>query len=195
MLLWTHRDWLEKYPSAITKLCSAVDWGNRVQSTTMASLLSTWSKIHPMLALELLGFRHVHDKVRAYAVVCLDEADDTEVGRILVQLVACLKFENFHDSPLTRFLLQRAWKSPNKIGHFLVWYLKSELHDPLVLRCLTCIRFIISFRRPRDMHLCWRRICEAVGATRERTTSHSSPCTRNYSRLHWTYAKLRGTLE
>lgn len=42
-----------------------------------------------------------------------------------------LKFEPYHDCPLTRFLLERALCN-RRIGHYLYWYLKSELQNPQV---------------------------------------------------------------
>ena len=53
----------------------------------------------------------------------------------LSPLPQALKFEPHHDSPLARFLLHRALNN-KRIGHFLFWYLKCELHNPLyALRC------------------------------------------------------------
>jgi len=42
-----------------------------------------------------------------------------------------LKYEPYHDSPLSRFLISRALRN-RKIGHALYWYLKSELHVPTI---------------------------------------------------------------
>jgi phosphatidylinositol-4,5-bisphosphate 3-kinase len=53
-------------------------------------------------------------------------------------MVQCLKFEPYHDSPLSRFLVERAVQNPYQIGHALYWHLKAELHDPMV-----CERFSV----------------------------------------------------
>ena len=45
-----------------------------------------------------------------------------------MQLVQCLKLEKHDDSVLFRFLLRRGLKSPYVIGHYLYWYVKSEMH-------------------------------------------------------------------
>ena len=104
------------------------------------------------------------EHVRKFAVNALDELADDELEDILLQLTqvggACyhgssvtmatasscdghmtssppqaLKFEPRHDSPLARLLLKRALHN-KRIGHFLFWYLKCELHNPLyALRC------------------------------------------------------------
>lgn len=46
---------------------------------------------------------------------------DDELRLYLLQLTQCLKFECYHDSPLCRFLIERALKSPMEIGHHLYW--------------------------------------------------------------------------
>ena len=38
------------------------------------------------------------------------------------------KLEKHDDSVLFRFLLRRGLKSPYVIGHYLYWYVKSEMH-------------------------------------------------------------------
>lgn len=50
-----------------------------------------------------------------------------------------LKFEPYHDCPLTRFLLRRAIRN-KRIGHYLYWYLKSELNNPQVSERFGTIR-------------------------------------------------------
>lgn len=42
-----------------------------------------------------------------------------------------LKYELYHDSALSRFLLRRALRS-REVGHALYWYLKSEMHVPTI---------------------------------------------------------------
>jgi len=83
--LWTHRDWLERFPASIVQICAAVDWGNKEaresvfqslrpvislmilsslqQVDVMVPLLARWPKIHPVNALPLLGYRHQNEKV------------------------------------------------------------------------------------------------------------------------------------
>ena len=46
----------------------------------------------------------------------------------VLQLVQCLKLEKHDDSVLFRFLLRRGLKNPYVIGHYLYWYVKSEMH-------------------------------------------------------------------
>jgi len=51
---------------------------------------------------------------------------DDALLTILLQLTQVLKYELYHDSPLCRFLLQRALLS-KQVGHTLFWYLKVSL--------------------------------------------------------------------
>lgn len=39
-----------------------------------------------------------------------------------------LKFEPYHDSPLKRFLIERALSNPMNVGHYFFWHLKAEVH-------------------------------------------------------------------
>jgi phosphatidylinositol-4,5-bisphosphate 3-kinase len=50
--------------------------------------------------------------------------------RVVVH-VKVLKYELYHDSALSRFLLRRALRS-KELGHMLYWYLKSEVHVPTI---------------------------------------------------------------
>ncbi|CDR06022.1 unnamed protein product [Oncorhynchus mykiss] len=60
------------------------------------------------------------------AVRKLETLGDDDVLRYLLQLVQAVKFEPYHDSALARFLLKRALRS-KRIGHFLFWFLRSEI--------------------------------------------------------------------
>ncbi|KAI4790697.1 hypothetical protein KUCAC02_034464 [Chaenocephalus aceratus] len=52
-------------------------------------------------------------------------------------LVQVLRYEPYYDCALTHFLLQRA-QGNRKIGHFLFWHLRSEIHMPAV-----CVQFAL----------------------------------------------------
>ncbi|OCT89136.1 hypothetical protein XELAEV_18017753mg [Xenopus laevis] len=43
-----------------------------------------------------------------------------------ISIIIAVKFEPYHDSALSRFLLKRALQS-KRIGHFLFWFLRSEI--------------------------------------------------------------------
>jgi phosphatidylinositol-4,5-bisphosphate 3-kinase len=56
----------------------------------------------------------------------LDQCNDEELAAYLLQLVQALKYEIFHVSALSSFLVERALKSPLLIGHALFWHLHAE---------------------------------------------------------------------
>uniref|UniRef100_A0A5F8HDP2 phosphatidylinositol-4,5-bisphosphate 3-kinase n=1 Tax=Monodelphis domestica TaxID=13616 RepID=A0A5F8HDP2_MONDO len=80
-------------------------------------------------ALELLDFNYPDQYVREYAVGCLKQMSDEELSQYLLQLVQVLKYEPFLDCALSRFLLDRALAN-RRIGQFLFWHLRSEVHIP-----------------------------------------------------------------
>ena len=91
-------------------------------------LLPMWARLSPTEALQLLDFHFVVPEVREFAVNCLRKISDIELVDYLLQLVQVLKYEPYHDSPLSRFLLQRALQNRAKIGHPFFWHLKAELN-------------------------------------------------------------------
>eukprot|EP01123_Difflugia_compressa_P003694 TRINITY_DN1496_c0_g1_i1.p1 TRINITY_DN1496_c0_g1~~TRINITY_DN1496_c0_g1_i1.p1 ORF type:complete len:482 (-),score=84.89 TRINITY_DN1496_c0_g1_i1:139-1584(-) len=97
----------------------------------MHQLINEWAEIQPTDALELLDARYVDSHVRKYAVQRLELLVNAKVEDYLLQLVQVLKYETCHDCALSRFLLKRAIRN-RRVGHYLYWFLKSELHNPLV---------------------------------------------------------------
>ena len=51
------------------------------------------------------------------------------------QLLQALKYELFHQSPLSEFLLEKSLQNPRVIGHKFFWTLKSNLDDPDQYEC------------------------------------------------------------
>eukprot|EP01084_Bolivina_argentea_P080506 145814_1 len=60
--------------------------------------------------------------------------DDSDLQKYLLQLIQCLKFELYDDSPLSQFLIRRAIKSPYQIGHYFFWHLKCESEQFIEIR-------------------------------------------------------------
>uniref|UniRef100_A0A8C5J3F9 phosphatidylinositol-4,5-bisphosphate 3-kinase n=1 Tax=Junco hyemalis TaxID=40217 RepID=A0A8C5J3F9_JUNHY len=100
-------------------------------SLTMISLLQTWPELPVLNALELLDFSFPDRYVGSFAINSLKKLTDDDVFQYLLQLVQVLKYESYLDCELTKFLLERAL-SNRKIGHFLFWHLRSEMHVPAV---------------------------------------------------------------
>merc|ERR1712228_1091834 len=77
--------------------------------------------------IELLRYEFADNRIRLYAINCLNKLDDYMLKNgCLLQLVQALKYELHHESFLSRFLIIRALSNPHQIGHYLFWHLRSE---------------------------------------------------------------------
>uniref|UniRef100_A0A3B4AGN1 phosphatidylinositol-4,5-bisphosphate 3-kinase n=1 Tax=Periophthalmus magnuspinnatus TaxID=409849 RepID=A0A3B4AGN1_9GOBI len=131
-LIWTLRhDCRENFPQSLPKLLLSVKWSKHEDMAQLQALLQIWPKLSPRDALELLDFNYPDQYVREYAVCCLRDMSDEELSQYLLQLVQVLRYEPYYDCALTHFLLERAQRN-RKIGHFLFWHLRSEIHMPAV---------------------------------------------------------------
>lgn len=70
-------------------------------------------------------------QVRSFAIECIRQVSDEELLLYLLQLVQALKHENYLECDLVNFLIVRALQN-RKIGHFLFWHLRAEMHVPAV---------------------------------------------------------------
>ncbi|CAL9683053.1 unnamed protein product [Knipowitschia caucasica] len=130
-LLWHFRHECMKHPRAYPKLLGSVRWGKQEDVLATHQLLersSAWdtSGLDVGLAMQLLDCHYSDAQVRSMAVRKLETLGDDDVLRYLLQLVQAVKFEPYHNSALVRFLLKRALRS-KRIGHFLFWFLRSEI--------------------------------------------------------------------
>ncbi|XP_039617126.1 phosphatidylinositol 4,5-bisphosphate 3-kinase catalytic subunit gamma isoform [Polypterus senegalus] len=130
-LLWHFKNECMKCPQAYPKFLNSVQWGKQAAVYTTHCLLEnedTWdrNKLDVGLAMQLLDCNFSDEKVRTMAVRKLENLEDDDVLRYLLQLVQAVKFEPYHDSSLARFLLKRALRS-KRIGHLLFWFLRSEI--------------------------------------------------------------------
>uniref|UniRef100_A0A8C1J9U2 phosphatidylinositol-4,5-bisphosphate 3-kinase n=1 Tax=Cyprinus carpio TaxID=7962 RepID=A0A8C1J9U2_CYPCA len=107
--------------------------GEKVVTTKeeMVGLLRKWPELPAIHALELLDYSFPDPHVRSFTIRCLRNLRDDELFQYLLQLVQVLKYESYLDCDLTCFLLKRALAN-KKIGHFLFWHLRSEMHVPSV---------------------------------------------------------------
>eukprot|EP00727_Mastigamoeba_balamuthi_P006638 m51a1_g2595 putative phosphatidylinositol 3- (1445) ;mRNA; r:440263-446902 len=128
-LLWEYRDIIRKTkPRCLPKVLRAVDWTNTLMVREAHRLIEIWDPLKPHQAMELLDAKFADMRVRQFAVRCLEGFTDSEVSTYLLQLIQVLKYEPYHFSPLARFLLVRALRNRNRIGHMFYWYLKAEMH-------------------------------------------------------------------
>ncbi|XP_039583710.1 phosphatidylinositol 4,5-bisphosphate 3-kinase catalytic subunit delta isoform isoform X3 [Passer montanus] len=131
-LVWKRRfDIRDQYPQALAKLLVVTKWNKHEDVAQMISLLQTWPELPVLNALELLDFSFPDRYVGSFAINSLKKLTDDDVFQYLLQLVQVLKYESYLDCELTKFLLERAL-SNRKIGHFLFWHLRSEMHVPAV---------------------------------------------------------------
>uniref|UniRef100_A0A8C5J345 phosphatidylinositol-4,5-bisphosphate 3-kinase n=1 Tax=Junco hyemalis TaxID=40217 RepID=A0A8C5J345_JUNHY len=130
-LVWKMRyDIRDQYPQALAKLLIITKWNRHEDVAQMISLLQTWPELPVLNALELLDFSFP-DRYVGCVSCFLSVLRDDDVFQYLLQLVQVLKYESYLDCELTKFLLERAL-SNRKIGHFLFWHLRSEMHVPAV---------------------------------------------------------------
>uniref|UniRef100_A0A8B9TXE0 phosphatidylinositol-4,5-bisphosphate 3-kinase n=1 Tax=Anas platyrhynchos TaxID=8839 RepID=A0A8B9TXE0_ANAPL len=116
-LVWKMRyDIRDQYPQALAKLLIITKWNKH------EDVAQTWPELPVLNALELLDFSFPDRYVGSFITNC---------SKYLLQLVQVLKYESYLDCELTKFLLDRAL-SNRKIGHFLFWHLRSEMHVPAV---------------------------------------------------------------
>nr|XP_049609969.1 phosphatidylinositol 4,5-bisphosphate 3-kinase catalytic subunit delta isoform isoform X4 [Syngnathus scovelli] len=131
-LLWKLRTEVrEHYPESLSKLLLITKWNKREDVIQMVGLLRSWPELPAILALELLDYSFPDPAVRSFTIRCLRKLSDDELLQYLIQLVQVLKYESYLDCDLTTFLLERALFN-RRIGHFLFWHLRSEIHVPSV---------------------------------------------------------------
>ena len=85
--------------------------------------------VSPIHALELLNWNFLNESIRRFAVDSLANVSYLEINEYLLQLVQSLKYEVYHDSYITRFLLKLGIKHPLTIGHSLFRNFKSEMYN------------------------------------------------------------------
>ncbi|XP_066492965.1 phosphatidylinositol 4,5-bisphosphate 3-kinase catalytic subunit delta isoform [Tiliqua scincoides] len=131
-LVWKMRHQIrDQFPGALAKLLVVTKWNKREDVAQMIHLLQSWPELPVLNALELLDFSFPDRYVGSFTVNSLKKLTDDELFQYLLQLVQVLKYESYLDCELTKFLLDRAL-SNRKIGHFLFWHLRSEMHVPSV---------------------------------------------------------------
>uniref|UniRef100_A0A8B9XL87 phosphatidylinositol-4,5-bisphosphate 3-kinase n=1 Tax=Bos mutus grunniens TaxID=30521 RepID=A0A8B9XL87_BOSMU len=116
---------------ALARLLLVTKWNKHEDVAQMLYLLCSWPELPVLSALELLDFSFPDRHVGSFAIKSLRKLTDDELFQYLLQLVQVLKYESYLDCELTKFLLDRALAN-RRIGHFLFWHLRSEMHVPSV---------------------------------------------------------------
>ncbi|XP_057551711.1 phosphatidylinositol 4,5-bisphosphate 3-kinase catalytic subunit delta isoform isoform X3 [Hippopotamus amphibius kiboko] len=131
-LVWKMRHEIqEHFPEALARLLLVTKWNKHEDVAQMLYLLCSWPELPVLSALELLDYSFPDRHVGSFAIKSLRKLTDDELFQYLLQLVQVLKYESYLDCELTKFLLDRALAN-RKIGHFLFWHLRSEMHVPSV---------------------------------------------------------------
>jgi phosphatidylinositol-4,5-bisphosphate 3-kinase len=98
-----------------------------------------WSPpLSPLDAIDLFQLHYNENVVREYAVQILRRLTCEQLQPFLLQLVQSLRFESFHRSSLSEFLMERALESPLLIGQPLYWHMKVECQNPQMCERLVC---------------------------------------------------------
>lgn len=129
-IIWKHRRRLMKYPNTLRSILLSVRWNDAEFIRQVHCLLSQWPLLEPYPALELLDCQFADEKVRTFAVKCLEPLSNEEVVELMLQFVQVLKYEPYHDSSLARFLLHRALSDKGHVGHHFFWHLRGEIVVP-----------------------------------------------------------------
>lgn len=130
--IWAKRVDCQVYmPEGLPCLLYCVEWNNRDEISEITRLILGWKPVSIERALELLDYAYADQTVRRFAVHCLRSIKDEELLLYLLQLVQAIKHESYLNCDLVEFLLDRALKN-QRIGHYLFWHLRSEMHVPSV---------------------------------------------------------------
>jgi phosphatidylinositol-4,5-bisphosphate 3-kinase len=206
-VVWKYRHTLmARFPHLLSKFFQSTDFLKPACVQEAHRILREWSFPQPLKALEFMDCKYHDFKLRQWAVSELDKLSDYHLNKYILQLVQCLKYESYHDSPLSRMLVKRAIKSPYQIGHFLFWLLKAELHVPefherfsLILEeYLTFSGYHAASLRYQD-EACLR-LCKISEMIIEKTRANVEPsaCKEIYKgelhRLNRFFAKISGGL-
>jgi len=109
-LLWLYREYCSSWPELLPKYLTSVSWGSQASVKEARGLLSKWRKYPPgreVEYLEMLDITYSDPVVREFVVRQLNRMNDYNFDQYLLQMVQCLKYEPYHDSPLARYVRRR----------------------------------------------------------------------------------------
>ena len=127
-LVWDHRNKLRHVPQALPYIVTSLPNFNHNTVAQVHELLQTWQPLSPVIALGLLTATFPDIVVRTHAVSWFSVVSESELCEYLPQLVQALKYETYHDSALSKFLITSAINSP-KVTHYLFWHLRYYTSD------------------------------------------------------------------
>ena len=127
--IWSLRYCILDRPELLPCFIMSVQWNDHFCVAELYDLLELWEPPKCYQALQLLDRKFMDPKVRSFAVHSLQTLDDNQLALYMLQLCQQLKFENYADSALSRFLVRRAVGNPRLIGHIFYWSLRSEIYN------------------------------------------------------------------
>ena len=127
-LVWRFRYALTSDREAMTKFLQSADWGDAAEAEQAGAIMRGWARMDVGDALEMLSPSFKSEQVRSHAVSFLRSLSDEEINSIVLQLVQALRYEAADESPLSKFLLERA-RCNDIICSSVFWHLCSELED------------------------------------------------------------------
>ena len=142
-LLWRFRYSLIENGKALPKVLLSADWSKPSDEKEALNLLTQWAEIYIEQALPMLsslfcaneyynkGNKHYQafKPIREHAVKSLEKLTDKELIFILLQLVQAYKYEDYEDSHLKTFLINKAVKNM-EVAVYLHWQLNLEKDNP-----------------------------------------------------------------
>jgi hypothetical protein len=157
--VWDLRHSINDRSSMLPLFIMSVNWANADIVTEVYSLLELWTLPAQVDALQLLDRRFMDPKVRAIAVHCLEIISDEDLAMYMMQLCQQLKFENYTDSALSRFLIRRSLQNQRVIGHIFFWFLQSEMHNQDIKRRFSVLLQVSSpIFFPPYLHIFWYQV-------------------------------------
>lgn len=126
-LLWGVRASLVDKPRMLPFVAQSCDWSEPEQRREMQTLAVKWARPEVETLLQLLDVKVSDTILRDVAVQGLAKLPPHTLQPYILQLIQCLKFESYHRSSLSNFLVKTALAFPLVFGHPLYWAMRSEM--------------------------------------------------------------------
>lgn len=143
-MIWNYRHHLSDFSSLLPHLLRVPAAWNAANIEETYTLVRSWCPLSPEESLTLLLPAFPDSLVKKYAVQALQSVGSDELSLYLAQLVESLRFQNWDDSFLAVFLLQRARLSV-RLAHQLFWLLSGMANEPLMRARATVMRKALFF--------------------------------------------------
>ena len=129
-VLWQMRHSYMTMSHMLHKFLQCVPWCSFDHRMDAITCMKRWT-VNPSSIvsdiLPLLDYRHSDYNVRQYAVQLLGQLSDELLYTYLLQIIQCIKYESYHNNPLTQYILHRSLLSPLHIGHYVYYYCTVEM--------------------------------------------------------------------